>query len=91
MQGSTFTITSIGPLRVEGFTPRLNTPEVGILGIGAIRDEPAVVNGKVMPRKMLTLSLTFDHRALDGAEAARFLTTLVNLIEDTELLVLEGV
>ncbi len=89
--GSTFSISSIGPLRVQGFTPMLNTPENAILGIGAIRDTPWAAEGNIAVRKVVTLSLTFDHRALDGAEAARFLSRLVELCEDPELLVLEGV
>lgn len=91
LTGSTFTISSIGPLRVQGFTVMINAPEAVILGIGAIQDKPWVVTGEVQVRKVATFSLTFDHRIFDGAEAARFLTDLVNLIEDPELLVLEGV
>lgn len=91
MQGSTFTISSIGPLRVEGFTPILNSPEVGILGVGGINEEPWAVDGELRARKICTLSLTFDHRVLDGAEAARFLTTLLVLLEDPEMLILQGV
>ena len=91
MSGSTFSISNIGPLRVEGFTPILNSPEVGILGVGAINQQPWVVEGELRARKICTLSLTFDHRALDGAEASRFLTTLVTLLEDPEMLILQGV
>ncbi len=91
MRGSTFSISSIGPLRVQGFTPMINTPESAILGIGAIQDQPWVVQGAVVPRKIVTLSLTFDHRVYDGAEAARFLTTLVTLVENPDMLLLGGI
>lgn len=90
IRGSTFTISSVGAGRVEGFTQILNTPEEAILGIGGILDEVRVVNGVPAPRKVITLSLTFDHRVADGADGARFLTTLVTMLEDPELLLLGG-
>ncbi len=90
LHGSTFSITSIGPQRIEGFTPMLNTPESAVLGIGAILEQPWVISGAIAVRKIVTLSLTFDHRVFDGAEAARFLTDLVLLIEDPELLLIEA-
>ena len=89
--GSTFSISSIGPLRVEEFTPKINTPETAILGIGGIVTRPWVVDEAVVAREVVALSLSFDHRVVDGAEAARFLDYLVELIEDPELLVLGGI
>ncbi|MFT4249968.1 MAG: dihydrolipoamide acetyltransferase family protein [Candidatus Woesearchaeota archaeon] len=91
MSGSTFSISSIGPLRVEGFTPMLNTPEVAILGIGGFQKRPWVVGEDVVAREVVTFSLTVDHRVVDGALAAKFLTYFVELVEDPELLVLGGI
>lgn len=81
MRGGTFTLTSLGAFGIDAFTPILNAPECGILGIGRIQRRPAVVNDQIIPRDQMTLSLTFDHRALDGAPAARFLQTMTRLIE----------
>ena len=90
VRGSTFTVSSVGAGRVEGFTQILNTPEEAILGIGGILDEVRAVNGAPTVRKVVTLSLTFDHRVADGADGAKFLTTLVTMLEDPELLLLGG-
>jgi len=81
MRGGTFTLTNLGAFGIDAFTPILNAPECGILGIGRIQRRPVVVNDRIIPRDQMTLSLTFDHRALDGAPAARFLQTLTGLIE----------
>jgi len=80
-QGGTFTITNLGMYGIDAFTPIINPPETGILGIGAIRREATFVGETIVPRDLLTLSLTFDHRVLDGAPAARFLQSLVRAIE----------
>jgi pyruvate dehydrogenase E2 component (dihydrolipoamide acetyltransferase) len=85
--GGTFTITSLGPMDVDAFTPVLNPPEAAILGIGRIQPKPAVVENEVTVRQMLTLSLTFDHRLNDGAPAARFLQRIKQLIEHPYLLI----
>ncbi len=82
MQGGTFTVTSLGAYGIDAFTPLLNPPEIGILGVGRIRRRPAAVGEKITVQEQITLSLTFDHRAIDGAPAARFLQTLVGLIEN---------
>jgi pyruvate dehydrogenase E2 component (dihydrolipoamide acetyltransferase) len=66
---------------VDSFTPIINQPEVAILGVGQIQDKPSVVNGTVEVRPMMTLSLSFDHRVVDGAPAAAFLTDLKSLLE----------
>lgn len=82
MQGSTFTISNLGAYGIEHFTPVLNPPETGILGVGAIYDTPAFVGEKVERRSILPLSLTFDHRVLDGAPAAAFLQTIKQYLEE---------
>jgi pyruvate dehydrogenase E2 component (dihydrolipoyllysine-residue acetyltransferase) len=82
MEGGTFTITNLGAFGVDVFTPIIHWPQCAILGIGQIRRQPVVVNDQVVVRDQFTLSLTFDHRIADGADAARFLQTLVALIEE---------
>lgn len=76
MQGGTFTITNLGMYGIDAFTPIINLPQAAILGIGRIICKPAVHEGEVVPRQMVALSLTFDHRVVDGAPAARFLNTV---------------
>jgi pyruvate dehydrogenase E2 component (dihydrolipoamide acetyltransferase) len=80
-QDGTFTITNLGMYGVEGFTPIINVPQCAILGMGRIAVEPAVREGQVVPRAMMTLSLTFDHRIVDGAPAARFLNCVREFAE----------
>lgn len=82
MQGSTFTISNLGAYGVEHFTPVLNPPETGILGVGAVYDTPTYVGEKLERRSILPLSLTFDHRVLDGAPAAAFLQTVKQYLEE---------
>ncbi len=81
MQGGTFTITNLGAYRVDGFTPIVNPPETAILGVGRIADKAVVIEGRIEPRTMCTLSLSFDHRVVDGAPAAAFLARLAELLE----------
>jgi pyruvate dehydrogenase E2 component (dihydrolipoamide acetyltransferase) len=81
MQGGTFTITNLGQYRIDAFTPIINPPETAILGVGRIALKPAVVEGRVEPRTQCTLSLSFDHRVVDGAPAAAFLARLAELLE----------
>src|SRR5262249_53577731 len=69
MQGGTFTITNLGPFDIDAFTPIIHWPEGAILGVGRIHKQPAVVEDRVVPRELVTLSLTFDHRLVDGAPA----------------------
>lgn len=88
LSGSTFTITSLGIFRVDAFTPVINLPDAAILGIGRIKDKPVVKDGQIVARKMVTLSLVFDHRLTDGAPAARFLDYICELIEEPYLLFL---
>lgn len=82
MQGGTFTITNLGAFGIETFTPIINLPECAILGVGRIERQPVFVGEQVVPRERLSLSLTFDHRIIDGAPAARFLQALGQLIEN---------
>lgn len=82
MQGSTFTISNLGAYGVDHFTPVLNPPEAGILGVGAVYDTPVFVGENIERRSILPLSLTFDHRVLDGAPAAAFLQNVKKFLED---------
>ena len=84
LTGSTFTITNLGMFDIEAFTPIINPPEMGVLGIGRIMQKPVVRSGQVMIRQMISLSLTFDHRWVDGAAAARFLQFIRNSVEQLE-------
>jgi pyruvate dehydrogenase E2 component (dihydrolipoamide acetyltransferase) len=81
MRSATFTITNLGAFGVEAFTPILNLPQSAVLGIGRIAPEPAVAGDKIVVCERVTLSLTFDHRVVDGAPAARFLDALRKCIE----------
>jgi pyruvate dehydrogenase E2 component (dihydrolipoamide acetyltransferase) len=81
MQGGAFTITNLGAYRIDGFTPIINPPETAILGVGRIAPKAVVIDGKVEARTMGTLSLSFDHRVVDGAPAAAFLARLAELLE----------
>jgi pyruvate dehydrogenase E2 component (dihydrolipoamide acetyltransferase) len=82
MQGGTFTVTNLGAFDIDAFTPVIRVPEAAILGIGRIRQEPTVQTGQVMIHDVVTLSLTFDHRIIDGAPASRFLQRLATLIKN---------
>lgn len=84
--GSTFTITNFGALGMDGGIPLINHPEVGILGMGRLTDRPFVEAGVVGARPTLNLSLAFDHRVADGAEASRFLSRLADLVAEPALL-----
>jgi pyruvate dehydrogenase E2 component (dihydrolipoamide acetyltransferase) len=84
--GGTITITNLGMFGIEAFTPIINPPEVAILGVGRIVAELALVDGQVVVREVMTLSLTVDHRIVDGAPGAQFLQTLVGLLEHPALI-----
>ena len=86
LQGGSFTITNLGNFGIDAFTPIINPPESAILGVGRILKKPVVHNDEIAIRSMLTLSLTFDHRVIDGAPAAQFLQTVASYIEDPYLL-----
>ncbi|RSL30852.1 2-oxo acid dehydrogenase subunit E2 [Salibacterium salarium] len=81
MQGGTFTISNLGMYAVDGFTPIINQPEAAILGVGRMKETPVGVNGNVELRPMMAFSLSFDHRIVDGAPAAAFLTDLKHALE----------
>ena len=88
LTGGTFTITNLGMYEIDGFTPIVNLPECAILGVGRIQAKPVVYQGEVRIRQMMVLSLSFDHRIVDGAPAARFLWRVKQLIEAPHLLVM---
>jgi len=85
LTGGTFTVTNLGMYNIDAFTPIINLPQCAILGVGRIVAKPAVVNDEVVPRKMMALSLTFDHRVVDGAPAARFLDAIREFVEEPTL------
>lgn len=90
MQGGCLTITNLGSLGVGHFTPIVNHPEVAILGVGLAKQQAVVRDEGIVPRLMLPLSLSFDHRLVDGADGARFLGWLHKAVEQPLLLALEG-
>jgi pyruvate dehydrogenase E2 component (dihydrolipoamide acetyltransferase) len=81
MRDATFTVTNLGAFGIDAFTPIIPLPQCAVLGVGRIAREPAVVEDRIVPRDVVTLSLTFDHRVVDGAPAARFLDTLRHYVE----------
>jgi pyruvate dehydrogenase E2 component (dihydrolipoamide acetyltransferase) len=89
LQGGTFTITSVGNIGGRFATPILNHPEVAILGVNQIHDRPVAVDGQVVIRPMMYLSPSFDHRVIDGAVGARFVSALKAVLEEPERLLLE--
>ncbi len=91
LTGGTFTITNLGAYEIDAFTPIINPPECAILGIGRIQSKPVGLEGKVVLREMVSLSLSFDHRLVDGAPAAHFLQRIKTLVERAALFGLEGV
>jgi len=90
MEGGTFTITNLGGIGGVGFTPIVNFPEVAILGLSRSRMEPEWINGKFEPCLILPLSLSYDHRLIDGADAARFLRWISEAFEQPFLLSVQG-
>ena len=87
LKGGVFTITNIGVIGSTYFTPIVNYPETCILGTGRIEYKPSVIDGKVEIRQVMPISFTYDHRVLDGAEAARFMNDLKDLLEKPGFLV----
>jgi pyruvate dehydrogenase E2 component (dihydrolipoamide acetyltransferase) len=88
--GGTFTVTNLGMYRIDAFTPIVNPPEVAILGVGQISDHLVLANGQVAARAKMALSLTIDHRVVDGAPGAAFLQTLVEFLEEPALIFAQG-
>ena len=89
LKGGTFTITNLGTMGIESFTPVINPPQTCILGVNTIMTKVRAVDGEVKPYSAIGLSLTFDHRALDGSPAARFLKDLVAALENFSLLLMQ--
>jgi pyruvate dehydrogenase E2 component (dihydrolipoamide acetyltransferase) len=89
MRGGTFTITNVGPLGGTALLATINYPEVAILGMGRVQEKPVVRDGQIVIRKILPLTLAFDHRVADGADAARFVAELARQLSDPNLLLLE--
>jgi pyruvate/2-oxoglutarate dehydrogenase complex dihydrolipoamide acyltransferase (E2) component len=89
-QGGTFTITSVGNIGGRFATPIINAPEVAILGVNQIHDRPMVIDGEIVARKMMYLSPSFDHRVIDGAVAARFVSEVKAVLESPKRLLLEA-
>lgn len=89
MQGGTFTITNLGGLGGTAFTPIVNYPEVAILGLSRTQKQLQLMNGQVSERQLLPLSLSYDHRVINGADAARFVTKLCGLLTDSFRLLIE--
>ena len=85
MEGGTFTISNLGMFGVEEFVAVLNPPQVAILAVGAVKETPVVVDGAVDVAPLMHVTLTCDHRAIDGADGAEFLRTLVALVEQPAL------
>ena len=81
-RGAVFSVTNLGAYRIDAFTPLLNPPQAAILGLGRARPRPAVVDGTIAVRTLVVLSLTFDHRVLDGAPAGAFLDAVITALED---------
>jgi len=82
LEGATFSVSALGMFGVDAFTPVINPPNAAILGVGRLRDDVVVIDGAVATVKRLTLSLTWDHRVIDGAPAAEFCRTIVELLAD---------
>jgi pyruvate dehydrogenase E2 component (dihydrolipoamide acetyltransferase) len=90
MQGASITISNLGGIGGTYFTPIINAPEVAIIGVSKSIIEPVYIDGKIEPRLMMPLSLSYDHRIIDGADAVRFLRWVINALENPFLLSLEG-
>ena len=90
LKGSTFTITNYGVVGASYGTPIINYPEVAILGLGKIEDRAVVINGQIVVRKIMPLSLAFDHRVIDGVEAGRFLGVVIQQLENPDLILAQA-
>ena len=90
MQGGSITISNLGGIGGTYFTPIINAPEAAIIGVSKSAIEPVYIDGKLEPRLMMPLSLSYDHRIIDGADAVRFLRWVINALENPFLLSLEG-
>ena len=88
LSGGSITISSLGGIGGTAFTPIVNAPEVAVLGVSRAEMKPVWMNGEFVPRLMLPLSLSYDHRVIDGADAVRFTTRLKSVLSDIRLLAL---
>jgi len=86
LTGGSFTVTNLGSMGIESFTPVINPPQTGILGVDTITTGVREVNGELKGYKKMGLSLTFDHRAVDGAPAAKFLKELTSALENFSIM-----
>lgn len=86
--GSTFSISNLGMFGIEEFTAVINPPEAGILAVGAVEEKPVVVDGQVVPRPRMRITMSCDHRVIDGAQGARFLATLKTFLEEPAAILL---
>jgi pyruvate dehydrogenase E2 component (dihydrolipoamide acetyltransferase) len=85
--GATFSVSNLGMFGIEHFTAIINPPETGILAIGAVEQKPVVVDGAIVPRQRMRVTMSCDHRVVDGATGARFLQTLRRMLENPLMLV----
>jgi pyruvate dehydrogenase E2 component (dihydrolipoyllysine-residue acetyltransferase) len=90
MQGGTFTVSNLGGIGGTNFTPIVNAPEVAVLGIARSRVEPVYDNGNFVPRTLLPVAVSYDHRVIDGADGARFIRWIVEVLEQPFIMFLEG-
>jgi pyruvate dehydrogenase E2 component (dihydrolipoamide acetyltransferase) len=90
LRGGTFTLTNLGGIGGTSFSPIVNYPEVAILGLSRGRLQPVIHDGQVVPRLLLPLSLSYDHRVIDGAAAARFVRRIADMLENPMVMVLDG-
>jgi pyruvate dehydrogenase E2 component (dihydrolipoamide acetyltransferase) len=81
LSGSTFSVSNVGMYGITSFTPIINPPEAGILGVCAVEKLPRFIDGQLCERSIMNLSLTFDHRIVDGAESALFLKSIVEMLQ----------
>jgi pyruvate dehydrogenase E2 component (dihydrolipoamide acetyltransferase) len=90
MEGGCFTVSNLGGIGGTYFTPIVNVPEVAILGMSRSVVEPVYINGEFQPRTMMPLSLSYDHRLIDGADAIRFLRWVCDALEQPFVMALQG-
>ena len=89
LKGGTFTITNVGSVGGMYSTPIINAPEIAIMGVQRIKDLPLVIEGKIVPRKVMGISMCFDHRVVDGAAATEFMNIVKRHLEDPDLLLVD--
>ena len=90
LSGGTFTLSNLGMFGLDSFTAVLNPPEAGVLALGAVKEQPAVIEGQVVPRPLMTATLSVDHRVVDGVTAGRFMKMFAEMLENPARLALES-